>query len=97
MPRSHAIWAILLGLAALTWEAPVGLRNFAATSLPTRICYSLLTFGGVVLLLAGVALVMLPRLDASRLTLVAAIAAAGLAINQAVGLWSGFIICTSPG
>jgi hypothetical protein len=97
MRRSIAVWTILLGLAALLWEAPVGLREFAATSLPTRVFYSVLTLGGIVLVLAGVAFLSLPRLDRSRLALTGCAAAAVLAINQVVGLWSGAILCFSAG
>jgi len=97
MRRSVAIWAVLLGLAALLWEAPVGLRDFAATSLPTRAFYSVLTLCGIVLVLAGVALLCRPRLDRSRIGLVAGVTAAVLAINQVVGLWCGAVLCFSAG
>jgi hypothetical protein len=97
MRRSVAVWAILLGLAALLWEAPVGLSAFTLTSLPTRVFYSVLTVGGTVLLLAGAALLSLPRLDRTRLALIACAAAAVLAINQLAGLWFSAILCFSAG
>jgi hypothetical protein len=95
--RSVAIWAILLGLAAVLWEAPVGLRDFAVTSPPTRVFYSVLTLAGAVLALAGAALLSLPRLSLGRLALVACAAAAVLAVNQTVGLLSSSILCFSAG
>jgi hypothetical protein len=94
MRRSVGVWAIVLGLAAVLWEAPVGLREFGATSLPTRVVYSVLTVGGIVLVLAGAALLRVKR---SWLAAVGCGAAAVLAINQAVGLWCNAILCFSPG
>jgi len=95
MRRSVAVWTILLGLAALLWGAPVGLREFAATSRLTQVYYSVLTLGGIVL--AGAGLLILSRLDRLRPRLIACAAAAVLSINQAVGLWCGSILCFSSG
>jgi hypothetical protein len=74
----------------------VGWSAFAATSLPTRVFYSVLSLGGVVLVLAA-ALLGLPRLDRTRLALIAGAAAAVLAINQVAGLWCSAILCLSAG
>jgi hypothetical protein len=95
--RSVAVWAIVLGLAALLWEAPVGLHDFVVTSLPTQVFYSVLTLGGIVLLFAGAAWLRPLGMERPAAALVACIAAAVLAINQFAGLSFGAILCFSAG
>jgi hypothetical protein len=60
-----AIRATVLGLAALLWAAPVGLRQFGLTSWPTRIYYAVLSLGGGTLFLAGASLFFIDRFEHS--------------------------------
>ena len=94
--RRIAIWSIILGMAALLWAAPVGLRQFGLTSLPTQIYYAVLSLGGGTLLLAGASLFFMNRFE-HAISLAAGVAALALALNQITGLTFNTILCFSNG
>lgn len=76
---------IILGLVALVWAAPVGLRHLLLTPLPTRIYYCVLLLGGIALFVGGTWFLVARSVD--RIVVFSVCASAlMLALNQATGL-----------